>query len=163
MPTGALGIALLAILLLPPHRGTLPPALVLPLSLLALVLVRPMAASQGFSPQPQLATVRFLRSLEVSQPLTILEAEGGFHIYLRNGTRRVAEFEKDRPFDAFLADRGINAVVLTPRLMAFPALAQDPEWRRLIADPADRGFVALPVPGVSGRTLLIRRDLLNGG
>ena len=74
---------------------------------LALVLITPSPWFLLGAPQSQfnLATIRYLQELAVTEPVNLLEAKGGFAIYLGDNYRRVREVDKAAPFDQFARAR----------------------------------------------------------
>lgn len=131
------------------------------LCLLAVLLTRPIAQGRAAAtPQETLRTIYALRSLEITRPVDILEAEGGYGIYLGGQYRRVAPYDKDQRFGSFFEEESIDLVVLSDRLRTDPRFAEDPEWRAFLRDPSEWGFIPLDIPGVPRRSLLVRRSLL---
>jgi hypothetical protein len=139
-------------------------ALTLPMSIaLALLMVAALppttAVLPGTPTKPTLATLAFIAALPINGPVQMLEAEGGYNIYLGDQFNRVAEYAKDGPFDAWAAERRINMIVLSSRLENDSRLRDDPEWQRLLRDPAAQEYVVLPISGAD-RTLLVQQRLL---
>lgn len=128
---------------------------------LALLLIRPVSPLPGFGAQPIINTIEFLRALDIKRPVRILEAEGGYGIYVGDNYVRVAEYSKNTPWSAFLDENEINMIVLTDRLITDTRFATDQEWLDFLADPAAWGFSFQEIPGVEGRTLLYRNGLIN--
>lgn len=126
-----------------------------------LAAFRPVASAH--SEQPELKTIRFLRSIEVAGPVNILEAEGGYDIYIGRHFKRVAEYDKGASFFSFLRQHSVNMIVLSDLLRRDARFSTDPEWLEFIRSPSAYGFVRLPVPGVPGRAIIVRRELIPGG
>lgn len=130
------------------------------LAITPLLIFRPLTEGGRPRRQPTLDTIRLLRSLPVNGTVNLLEAEGGYGIYVGPHYRRVAEYEKQIPFNAFLAERSINLIVLSKRLRAAHTLAADPEWIAFTNQIPQAGFPWRAYPGVAGMSLLIKRELL---
>ncbi len=109
--------------------------------------------------KPTLATVDFIAALPIDGPVYMLEAEGGYNIYLGDRFSRVAEYAKDAPFNQWADERRINMIVVSPTLRNYSRLRDDPEWQALLNDPAAQGFVPLPITGTD-RLLLVQQSLL---
>lgn len=124
-----------------------------------LFLLQTPAAPERSGELPVRHTIDFLASLRVDREVHLLEAQGGFHLYLPANWNRVAEYEKAEPFGAFSEHRGINAILLTDQLAQDSRFRSDGDWQDFVAKPEDSGFVTLTVPGTPWH-LLIRSDLL---
>ena len=96
-------------------------------------------------------------------PLGVLEAQGGYDVYLGRGAVRVSPAQRlpGEAFETFLERRNVRLAVLEPQLVHAPQLAQDPEFRAFLAEPADFGFRTHPLPG-TGRVLAVR-EAASGG
>lgn len=105
---------------------------------------------------PNRDTVLFIRGLGLTAPTNLLEAEGGFHVYLGDQFRRVPHFLKEEGATAFLRERDVTMVVVSDKLLRDRRYAGDPEWLAIVADPGAVGFSSLPVPGTD-RVVLLRR------
>jgi uncharacterized membrane-anchored protein YitT (DUF2179 family) len=131
------------------------------LACVALILVQPLASQQSTPSQNNLRTIRFLRSLKIQRPVNMLEAEGGYGIYVGENYTRVPEYDKNMPFRSFLTTRSINMVVLSSRLRTDNRFADDQQWLSFVNAPLDWGFAAVEVPDVPDRILFVRSDLLH--
>lgn len=85
--------------------------------------------------QPYLTTINFLKSLEIKEEVNLLEADGGYNIYLGENFKRVAEYDKDCEFDKFLKKRNINMIVVSGKLLNFNAFKEDPQWIAFLNNP----------------------------
>lgn len=132
-------------------RGTL-------IACAALLLITPTFAQQHRFGQPNLATVRALQALDLRGPVNLLEAQGGFHVYLGDHAIFVRPFTKTQPFDHFLLENRINIIVLSDRLRADSRLRDDPEWQGFLEQATARGWQRLPIGGIQ-RELLIAPEL----
>ena len=110
--------------------------------------------------QPNLHTIRFIQSLKIDKTVNLLQAEGGYHIYVSDNFHRVAEYKKNTDFDRFLQMRSINMIVLSPTLLNDTRFKDDPEWHDFLADYTHFGFVQIDIPHTN-RKLFVRADLLD--
>ena len=125
---------------------------------LALVLVQP--ADTGNRVQQNLAVITTLRSLNIEQPVDILEAEGEYGVYVGQNYNRVAEYSKQSSFNTFLQDRSIDMIVVSERLRNDTRFRDDPEWRSFLDDPDAMGFSTVAVEGAPERFILLRDELV---
>ncbi|MBF5045218.1 hypothetical protein FGE12_22630 [Aggregicoccus sp. 17bor-14] len=97
-------------------------------------------------------------------PLGVLEAQGGYDVYLGRGAVRVSPTQRlpGESFEAFLERRHVRLAVLEPQLVHAPQLAQDPDFRAFLAEPEDFGFHTRALPG-TGRVLAVREAAGGGG
>jgi hypothetical protein len=127
---------------------------------LALLIVRPLSIPPGGAAQPNLKTIQYLRSLGISEQVNILEAEGGYGIYIGEHFHRVAEYDKKTPWSAFLAEKNIGLIVVSEVLARDPRFAGDPEWVSFVSAPETAGFASANIPGVEGRRLIYKEGML---
>lgn len=130
------------------------------LCLSILMMVRPLSNSLPLHRQPNLKTIKYLRKLNLTMPVNMLEAEGGYNIYVGDNYTRVPEYAKDSPFVEFLSKRAINMIVLSPRLAKDVRFRDDPQWHSFLNAPESFGFVQMPIPGVEGRILFVKKEIL---
>jgi hypothetical protein len=128
------------------------------LALFAIVLT-PYFPSKS-DEKPNLSTIRFINSLRIHEPVDLLEAEGGYNIYLDDNFHRVAQYDKNMNFYHFLKDRNINMIVLSDSLRQDTRFRDDPEWQGFLADPHRSGYLQLTIPKTDSK-LIIRDDLLH--
>jgi hypothetical protein len=126
---------------------------------LLLVALTPYFTSHLETERPNLATIRFIESLGIEEPVNLLEVEGGYHIYLGDQFSRVGEVEKDEAFDLFLTNHEVNMIVLSNSLANDVRFRDDAEWQRFLTAYADQGFALLDIPDTD-RKLIVRNDLL---
>ncbi|MCG8353871.1 MAG: hypothetical protein MI924_39405 [Chloroflexales bacterium] len=106
-----------------------------------------------------LATIQAIKALQIEERVTMLEAQGGFNIYAGDNFRRMREFEKNAPFDRFLAEQNIGVIVLSDLVKDDPRFKHDSEWQSFLRHYQEKGFTPIPVPN-STRTLFVRNDLM---
>lgn len=109
--------------------------------------------------QPNLKTIRFLHSLKITEPVNVLEAEGGFGYYVGTNYNRIPEYEKNTGFNKFLHDRKINMIVLSNNLERDERFFSDPEWLKFLTNPQKFGFTQFRLP-LADRSLLVNKALL---
>ena len=131
---------------------------------LALLSLTLLAATPSVSHRPAVdtpiaRTIRYIHALGITQPVTELDAEGGYHNYQPANYQQVTEFDKHESFDRFRRDHGINMIVLTKRLREDSHLASDPEWQSFLEHYQEAGFEEQAVPGTAA-SLLIKQGLL---
>jgi len=111
------------------------------------------------------AVISKLRDTVGDKPVTILEMEGGYSLYLSRGSEWIPADEKAIPFSAYIEEeqpvwpngtkRGIDIVVASPRLINHPAYSEDADWSAFTNSPAAFSFRRLEgVP--PGREIYIR-------
>lgn len=121
-----------------------------------IILIQPM---YGFYPRQaldNLNTIRFIQTLKLSNSVIMLEAEGGYNIYLGDNFSRVPEYAKGENFDAFMSKHAINAIVVSGALRNDSRFKADSEWSTFIASPEQFGFTALDIPLVADRKVLLK-------
>jgi len=102
---------------------------------------------------PVKSTITFLQTLMPSRDVQLLEAEGGFDIYLNDKWHRVAEYDKIESFHAFRSRTHINSILLTEKLTKNSRFCSDPEWLRFLAAPETYNFTSIPIPETEFRLL----------
>jgi hypothetical protein len=161
---GVLIALALSVLTTPAAAPTLDRRRMLGLSVagLAVIVLTPVvgatwyAAGQEVQGSPNRDTVLFIRGLGITAPTNLLEAEGGFHVYLGDQFRRVPPFLKESDADTFLRERKVAMIVVSEKLLRDRRYANDPTWQAILADPAAAGFTRLAIPGTD-RVLLLKR------
>jgi hypothetical protein len=110
-------------------------------------------------PGPNLASVRFIQSLSIEEPVYLLEAEGGYYYYLDDNFRRIAQYSKNSDFFQFMEERRINMIMVTDVLVEDSRFKDDKEWLDFLENYSTFDFTEVDVP-YADRILLIRNDLL---
>ena len=127
---------------------------------LSIFLIRPLHSSLEIVNLPNLKTIEFVKTLKLTDQVKMLEAEGGYSIYLGSNFQRIAEYDKNSSFDDFMAHNNVNMIVLSPGLQSDQRFLLDPKWLEFIAQPEIFDFVEKNVPGTDERKILIHRKLL---
>lgn len=104
--------------------------------------------------RPIVNTLNFMRSLEITEPVQILAAEGNYHVYLDSNFSTVYEHEKSTNFDQFHDDHDVNMIVLTEKLNQDSRFIHDNEWHRFLDEYENHGYIRLNVPNAEGMLLV---------
>ena len=121
-----------------------------------MILIQPM---YGFYPRQatdNVNTIRFIQTLTLKNSVIMLEAEGGYNIYLGDNFSRIPEYAKGENFDAFMTKHAINAIVVSGALRNDSRFKADAEWLRFIASPEQFGFTVFDIPLVVDRKVLLK-------
>jgi hypothetical protein len=114
---------------------------------------------QKAADKPTLNTIQFIQSLNINQPVNILEAEGGYYIYLNGKFQRVAEYDKNTDFDHFRMDRNINMIVLSNGLLQDTRFINDTEWQDFLANYSKFGYVQFEIPNTD-KKIIVQANLV---
>ena len=127
---------------------------------IALLLIRPISLPPGSGAQPNIKTIEFLRALDINIPINILEAEGGYGIYVGDNYKRVAEYSKKAPWSIFIEENEINMIILSESLKKDVRFINDHEWQDFLENPTAWGFNYQEIPNVENRKLLYRAGIV---
>ncbi len=127
----------------------------------SLLIIRPITGSPNPEGQPNLETIKSIDSLNINSKVLLLEAEGGINIYLGNNFKRVAEYEKKKPWLNFLQEKNINMILVSDKLMADSRFTNDVDWYNFLENPGEYGFKVLGMPLPLNRKLFYKYDLIN--
>lgn len=130
------------------------------IGIFSLFLIRPMTEYVVPQAPDNLNTIQFIKSLNINEKVNLLEAEGGYDIYLSNNFSRIPEYAKGEAFDIFMNKNSINAIVVSSALKNDPRYNSDQKWLSFLADPISFNFSVLEIPHVNDRRLIIKKDLL---
>lgn len=108
---------------------------------------------------PNLRTITFIQTLSIGQEVNMLEAEGGYYIYLGDNFHRIAEYDKTVNFNIFLHERRINMIVLTEGLEQDSRFKTDEEWKDFLNNYTTLGYLKLDIPKTN-RKLFVDEQLL---
>ncbi len=131
-----------------------------PLLLLAAAFCSIQVATKSIQ-TPVLSTVDTINALPWTSEIAVLEADGGYAVYLDRPTHRFIAQDKSIPFDALLKERSINLIVASPRLMADHRYKDDPEWKRFLDGGYEQTFRRIPVIGTENTLFVAEKDLLS--
>jgi hypothetical protein len=105
-------------------------------------------------------TISFIESLNIKDEVFLLEANGGFHIYLGNNFHRVASHDKNSNFNDFMEMRNINAVIVTNGMLNDFRYREDREWAFFLNNYQSLGFEKFDIPDTNMQ-LIIENNLIN--
>ena len=111
------------------------------------------------TPRPALSTIGFIQSLEIHEPVNVLETGGGYNIYLGDNFHRVEEYIKSTGFDQFRADQSINMIVVSDTLLNDTRFKDDPEWQSFLTEYRQFGYLEKNIPDTD-MNLILLADLL---
>jgi hypothetical protein len=123
-----------------------------------IILIRPMYDFYPRQATDNLNTIRFIQTLNLQNAVIMLEAEGGYNIYLGDSFTRIPEYAKGENFAAFMQKHSINTIVVSGALRNDSRFKLDPEWLKFLNSPEEFGFSALDIPLVSDRKILIKKN-----
>jgi hypothetical protein len=85
------------------------------------------------SPRPTYEIINALKTLHLQPPLNILEASGGFNIYLGSGFKRIAEYDKSKSesCSAFFERKSVGLVLVDKNLLNDTRFKDDADCQRL--------------------------------
>jgi hypothetical protein len=123
--------------------------------------VTPYVAGSNRSkkPQPILNTIEYVESLQIDDPVFMLEVEGGYDYYLDANYSRVFHESRSTGFYQYLQDNSINMIVITEALKDDTRFRGDPEWQEFLDNYKSFGFELRDIPKTA-REILIHKELL---
>ncbi|MGK7923646.1 MAG: hypothetical protein AB4290_00080, partial [Spirulina sp.] len=95
---------------------------------------------------PNLKTIEFMQSLQIEDQVNMVEADGGYHVYLSDRYHYIPETKKQENFAIFLDKEKINTVVFTPALAKDANFSEDEEFINFLKQPEQWNFVKLKIP-----------------
>ncbi len=129
--------------------------------ILPLILVRPLKSVLNEPVPENLSAIEYLRSMNIKEPVNILETWGIYSIYESKNYTRIPDYNKDKLFNEYLKEWSINLIVITERLLTDTRFSTDPEWLYFISHPEEFGFVTITIPETSTIKLLVKKELIN--
>ncbi len=105
-----------------------------------------------------LATIEFIRSLNIKKSVHLLENDFGFSVYLGNNYKRVSE-SQIKDFSYLLNQEGVNMIILSEDLLKNAALKNNPELMSFLQSSAELGFLQIEIPDTH-RKLILKKNLL---
>lgn len=131
------------------------------LGMLIFVLTPNLSAcreTMGRKMLPNLETIKFIQSLNITDKINMLEAEGGYNIYLGDNFKRITEYDKKESFNKFILDREINMIVLSERLKNDTRFFNDKEFKYFLKRPQALGFRKLEIYNTGRYLFVIKTD-----
>ena len=126
---------------------------------LLVISLTPCIADRTSPKRENLETILFLKTLRIEKRVNVLEAEGGYGIYVGDNYHRVGEYEKNTGFNEFLGDRDIGMIVVTDYLQNDTRFRNDKEWEFFLSHYSSMGYERIDVPNTE-RKLIVRSNLL---
>ena len=120
-------------------------------------------SEQGHSEDRQLNnlhTIEYLRSLNPTRAMNMLEADGGYYIYVGDQIHRVPQYTKDTDFVTFMRRTKLDLIVVSSELVGDSRFKDDPTWTAFLSSYRAYGFEAVDIPGTNRR--LIARSAMFG-
>jgi hypothetical protein len=105
-------------------------------------------------------TIQFIRALQINTHVNLLEAEGGYYIYLGDHFQRISHASKDIGFNSFVDQHDIDMIIVSSQLRSDIRYAHDPEWHAFLDNPTAAGYSALEVPETD-RLVIMKTNLLS--
>ncbi|MCB0770143.1 MAG: hypothetical protein KDC00_07035 [Flavobacteriales bacterium] len=118
-----------------------------PMVVLPIFLFLPNTRPVGPAGRPVLATIRSINALSLQDRATVLDADGGYTVYMHSPADRVTAQDKAQGFNAFLRGEDLDLIVATPRLMEDHRYREDEEWQRFVEGGHSPAFRKVPVEG----------------
>lgn len=131
------------------------------LCVLIIIITPHFSKSEQSVQKSNLSTIQFIQSLEIDEPVNLLEAQGGYNYYLGSNYHRVAEYDKNTNYDHFGADRNINMIVVSKELLNDTRFKNDPEWQSFLANYRQFGYLQIEIPNTNRREMIVQADLLH--
>ena len=133
-----------------PVAATTPWKVYYAILLLTLVALVPRAGvlikNQGKLDDTHLNVIRAIRELNIRRKVNLLEAEGGYYIYLGENYRWVVLYTKDTGFNAFMKRENVNMVYVSPGMLQNYRYRDDAEWQAFLNNYQRHGFRKVPIP-----------------
>lgn len=104
-------------------------------------------------------SIQFIASLNISQPVQLLEGEGGISYYLSDNFNRVVHYQKNENFEAFRVRHNVNMILVSKRLQDDSRYRSDQEWQDFLTTYSEHGYVMQEIPDTD-RKVLIDETLL---
>lgn len=133
-----------------------------PLALLLVLFLLPRTRPVGPVDRPVLNTIQRINSLPLNGTITMLDADGGYSVYMNAATQRVTAQDKATGFNSFIRAQALDLIVATPRLKQDHRYKQDAEWQQFIAGGHAPLFRVEPVQGTDVELYIAERVLGKG-
>jgi hypothetical protein len=126
----------------------------------SLIIVRPLKSLLNEPVPANLTTLKYLRTMQINDPVFILDALGIFSFYQNENYNRAPEYSKESSFNNYLREWKINLIVLSEKLIKDNRFSNDPEWVYFINNSEEFGFKYIEVPDAGGVKLIVKKDLI---
>ncbi len=161
---GVLSLSSILFLLNNPSAEETTPNYKYVLSLGLLMMLTPQYANQDAGrdthQSSKLSIIRFIQTLDITKPVNMLEADGGYNTYIGDNFNRIPESEKNSSFEHFRSEHHINMIILTGFLTQDSRYINDPEWLEFIENYQHYGYRQLSIPNTETR-IIVANELLD--
>lgn len=125
-----------------------------------LVFITPGFGQTEKPVRQNLTIIQYIQSLEIDEPINLLEAQGGYMVFLDRNYHTVKQSDKNTKFNQFRVDRNINMIVVSDYLSNDTRFQTDPEWHGFLENYRQFGFTQVEIPH-SHRKILVQANLLH--
>lgn len=104
--------------------------------------------------------ISFIRTMDITAKVNMLEANGGYAVYLGDNFRWLPQYDKkpDEAYDKFAERNNINFIIVNDTLTKDNRYINDESWKRFYDDFASHGFIKLVEPKMNVE-MLVKRGL----
>lgn len=106
-----------------------------------------------------LKTIKFIRSLDITEGVNMLAARSRYFIYLDDNYSQTDMWLKKRPFNEFIRRHKINMIILSRDLETDTRFVNDSQFKFFLKDPRSPGFTKLKIPDTK-KYLFVKEELL---
>ena len=85
-------------------------------------------------------TIRFLKNLNITKEVNLLENEGGLHFFLEDNYNRIETDSMYKPLSSFLSNKKVNIIIATQKLNRVSILRNDSAWFGFLNNPESLGY-----------------------
>ncbi|HOT74731.1 MAG TPA: hypothetical protein PK467_03005 [Candidatus Wallbacteria bacterium] len=97
--------------------------------------------------------------MKITGHVNMLEAEGGYYIYIGDNFNWVSPDKKNINFNLFIENEKINMIVVSDQLSMDRRFRDDKQWRAFVKNCAKEGFVKFKISS-SDKTIIVKSDLI---
>jgi len=109
--------------------------------------------------QQDLKTIKFIRALNITEKVNMLEAARGYFVYLGDNYKMITESEKKEKFDNFILNNKVNMIVSDKTLEQDTRFIDDSEFKSFLEKPDRLGFTKIKIPNTE-KYLFVKNILL---
>jgi len=110
--------------------------------------------------QPDLDAIKSLRTLELGGKITVLEAGGGYGVYVSENYTVIPHYNKISDFSIFLNKKNIGLILWSNKLGEDTRYKFDPEWEDFTKAPHQWDFTCMNISNVSKFRVCVRESIL---
>lgn len=129
---------------------------------LFLIVITPQSVNSEYERdqhRTNLAVIERISSLNITEPINILETEAGYAAYLADNYRRFNDRDKKESFSDFMRSHPIDIFFIGPRLLQSKSFATDEMFKAFAEDPERYNFTRLDISNTN-MFLLVKRSVL---